>query len=109
MAKGKLFKKGVAYIIDRAVRKIDAAKEEWARATIDGFRTDWNVWMSQHFEPNVRAVVMRLPEKSADIRVNVVNRVVPVATIISEQAKRYRAAKVATITTPPRPAPTLAM
>jgi hypothetical protein len=102
--KGKLFKKGVSYIIERAVRKIDQAKDEWANATIEGFRTDWNVWLSQYIEPSLRSLVARLPPKTADIRTNVLNRVVPVATLISSQSKRYKLAKITMALPVPAPA-----
>jgi hypothetical protein len=108
MAKrGKLFKKGTSYIVERSVGKIEASKDLWASATIEGFRTDWSVWMTQFVEPQLRGVVSRLPPKTADVRANVVNRVVPVAEAIRGSAQRYRLVKISgavAVPTAPRPA-----
>jgi hypothetical protein len=108
MAKrGKLFKKGASYIVERSVGKIEASKDLWASATIEGFRTDWSVWMTQFVEPQLRGVVGRLPPKTADVRANVVNRVVPVAEAIRGSAQRYRLMKISgavAVPAAPRPA-----
>jgi hypothetical protein len=102
MAKrGKLFKKGASYIVERSVGKIEASKDLWASATIEGFRTDWSVWMTQFVEPQLRGVVSRLPPKTADVRANVVNRVVPVAETIKSAAQRYRLMKVSGVVAVP--------
>jgi len=102
--KGKLFKKGVSGIVEMAVRKIEASKDSWAEATINGFRESWAEWMSL-LEPGLRTVVSRLPAKTADVRTNVVNRVVPVAGYISGMSKTYRARKITAYTLAPPPAP----
>jgi hypothetical protein len=99
---GKLFKKGVGYIVELAVRKVEVSKDVWASATQEGFRTDWTAWMTQ-VEPQLRSVVATLPPKTTDIRVNVVNRVVPVAMTISRMSATYRASKVAGVRAPAPP------
>jgi len=111
MAKGKLFKKGVAYVVEKAVSKVQASRDIWAEATAEGFRVNWNAWMS-FVEPQLRATVARLPPKTKDIKVNVINRVVPVSSLISSASKAYRVQQVMGIAVPavptvPTPAPTL--
>jgi hypothetical protein len=105
---GKLFKKGVGYIVELAVTKVEAVKDVWARETGNGFRTDWTAWMTM-VEPELRSVVATLPPRSTDIRANVVNRVIPVAMTISRISATYRASKVSGIRAPapapPVPAP----
>jgi len=102
----KLFDKGISTIVEEAVRKIQNSGDIWVTNTSQGFRTSWALWMSQ-LEPQLRSTVQRLPPMvKGDIRANVINRVVPVATIISSTAQRYRSMKVAGITpgpTPPAP------
>jgi len=107
MAKrGRLFDKGIGNIVEEAVRKIQASGDIWVTNTSQGFRTGWALWMSQ-LEPQLRSTIQRLPPLvKGDIRANVVNRVVPVATLISVTAQRYRSMKVAGLTTgapPPTP------
>lgn len=108
MAKrGKLFKKGASYIVEKSVNKIEASKDLWASATIEGFRTDWMVWMTQFVEPQLRGLISRLPPKTDDVRANIVNRVIPVAEIIRRSAQRYRLMKISgvvAVPTAPRPA-----
>ncbi len=102
--KGKLFKKGVAYVVEKAVSKVQASRDIWAEATAEGFRVNWNAWMS-FVEPQLRATVARLPPKTTDIRTNVANRVVPVASLISRASQAYRAQRVIGVAVPAVPAP----
>jgi len=102
--KGKLFKKGVSGIVEEAVRKIEASRDTWADATINGFRQSWAEWMSL-VEPGLRTIVTRLPAKTTDIKTNIMNRVVPVAGYISGMSKNYRAKKIAESMPAVAPAP----
>lgn len=101
--KGKLFKRGIDYVVNQAVLKIEASKDVWASATAEGFRENWRDWMAL-LEPQLRSVVMRLPQKSGDIRANVVNRCLPVAQVISQASKRYKAMKLGGVVVAPAPA-----
>lgn len=92
--KGKLFKKGVSGVVEMAVRKIEASKDSWAEATINGFRESWAEWMSL-LEPGLRSKVASLPPKTTSIEDNVRNRVIPIASYISETSQRYRNRKLA--------------
>jgi hypothetical protein len=91
--KGKLFKKGVSGIVEMAVRKIEASKDSWADATIQGFREGWAEWMSL-LEPGLRTKIAGLPAKTTNIEENVKNRVTPIALYISETSQRYRNRKL---------------
>jgi len=89
----RLFRKGVGYIVDKSVTKIEASKDIWASATVDGFRVDWANWAGLLMK-ELKPVIEALPAKGADPRTNVINRVVPVAQKIKSLAYSYRLAKV---------------
>ncbi len=103
--KGRLFKKGVAYVVERAVKRVEKATDEWAQNTIEGFRTSWSEWIS-YVTPGLANVVSRLPRKTADIRTNIVNRVTPVALYMSGISQSYRRMKAMTTATAPAMVPT---
>jgi len=98
---GKLFKKGVGYIVELSVKKVEASKDVWANATAEGFRTDWSAWMSQ-VEKQLRTLIATLPSRTDDIRINVINRVIPVAMTISRVSASYRASKIVGVVPPER-------
>jgi hypothetical protein len=97
----RLFDKGASYIVEKSVGKIEASRDIWVSATIEGFRTNWSVWMSQFVEPTLRTLVSRLPPPTNDVRTNIMNRAVPVAEAIRNAARRYRTMKVAGVVAVP--------
>lgn len=90
--KGRLLKKGVAHVVERAVRRVEKSTDEWAQYTVEGFRTSWAEWIS-YVTPGLANIVARLPRKTADIRTNVINRVTPVAIYMSGMGQSYRRMK----------------
>ncbi len=104
MARGKLFKDGVGGVLQDAIANIQAKKDRWAERTIRGFQVNWANWMT-YLEPQLRATVASLPQKTASVRENVMNRVVPVAELVQTVSRVYRQQKIAgaTTTVPPLP------
>ncbi len=100
--KGRLFKKGVAYVVERAVRKIERSQDEWAQNTMEGFRTAWSDWMN-YVAPALANTVARLPRKTNDPRLNVINRVIPVAMLMSNASQSYRRMRMTTPAMVPTP------
>jgi hypothetical protein len=105
--KGRLFKKGVTYIVERAIKRVEKSADEWTQSTIEGFRTAWAEWMS-YVAPGLANVVSHLPRKTADIRTNIVNRVTPVAIYISGMSQSYRRMKAMTTAAVPAVVPATA-
>jgi hypothetical protein len=107
--RGRLFKKGIAHVVDRAIKRIQEAQDDWAQYTIEGFRTSWSEWIS-YVAPGLANVVTRLPSKTADIRTNIINRVTPVALYMHGMSLSYRRMKAMTAAATPTmvPAPATA-
>ncbi len=87
--RGRIFKYGIQGVLTTALAKIDASKEAWAERTKAGFQTFWADWMS-YILPGLTSTVAALPPKTTNIRLNVINRVVPVATYIHRAAAAYK-------------------
>jgi hypothetical protein len=87
--RGRIFKYGIQGVLTTALAKIDASKEAWAERTKAGFQTYWSDWMS-FILPGLTRTVAALPPKTASVRLNVINRVVPVATYIHRMATAYK-------------------
>ena len=89
--------KSLDKVLAKVERKIPAAAEVWSESTLEGFRDGWADWYSGYALPVLVRVVPNLPPKTGNIRENVLRRVVPVATAISEASKRYRAYKASKV------------
>jgi len=76
-------------VLEKARTRVETAKDEWARRTVEGFMRKWNDWYSNFVVPQL--IRLRLPKRTESIRDNVINRVVPVCEVISKASANYRA------------------
>jgi len=78
---------------ERFVSGVQLSKEKWVERAIGG-ADDYLTWFTG-FASRIYPLIAGLPEKTGDVKANVINRSAPVASAIHSLSVAYRRTKLA--------------